>query len=46
MPRKTEYVGTGPDNSVPQDSTVIGKNEAPLLLAKNENSSGLKTQRC
>lgn len=25
-PRKTEYVGTGPDNSVPQDSTVIGKN--------------------
>lgn len=42
MSRKTKYVGTGPDNSVPRDSTVIGKNEAPLLLAQNENSSGLK----
>jgi len=25
MLRKTEYVGTGPDNSAPRNSTVIGK---------------------
>jgi len=42
MSRKTEYVGTGPDKSVPQDSIVIEKNKAPLLLVQNENSFGSK----
>jgi len=40
MPRKTEYVGTGPDNSAPKFDSH--RQKAPLLLAQNENSSGLK----
>jgi len=42
MPRKTEYLGTGPDDIALQDSTVDEKNQVPLLLARNENFSGSK----